>query len=105
VDVGQAKSRGTQEARIAEAVRFAVQEKPPTIACNVCQVVLAQAEQLDTRGLKGIELAFKSHCTACDQDTWAVRGEASAVRAFYAALEKSVGGPVQLGSAKPSLSS
>ena len=73
--------------------------------CNVCKDVLPQAERIDTQGLTGIELAFKSHCSACDQDTWAVRGEAPAVRAFYAALEKSVGGAVQLGFAKPPLSS
>lgn len=103
--MGQAKSRGTRDARIAEAMRFAVQERPPAIACNACKALLPQAEQFDTQGLKGIELAFKSHCAACDQDTWAVRGEAAAVRAFYAALEKSAGGPVQLGSARPTLSS
>jgi hypothetical protein len=103
--VGQAKSRGTQEERVAAAVGFTVQDRPPTITCNVCNAVLPQAEQLDTQGLTGIEVAFRSHCAACDQDTWAVRGEAPAVRAFYAALEKSVGGTVQLGSAKPTLSS
>lgn len=104
-NVGQANNRGTQQERVAAAMLATAQGSPPTIACNVCKAVLPQAERLDTQGLKGIELAFKSHCTACDQDTWAVRGEAAAVRAFYAALEKSVGGPVQLGSAKPTLNS
>jgi hypothetical protein len=99
--LGQAKNRGTQEERVAAARLAAAQGSPPSIACNVCNVVLPQAERLDTQGLPGIALAFKSHCIACDQDTWAVRGEAAAVRAFYAALEKSVGSKVRLGSVKP----
>jgi hypothetical protein len=103
--LGQAKHRGTQEERIAAAVMATALNSPPTIACNGCNAVLPQAERLDTQELKGIELAFKSHCAACDQDTWAVRGEVAAVKAFYAALEKSVGGTVQLGSAKPPLNS
>lgn len=77
--------------------------RPPVVSCNSCKAVLPALEQLDTSGLKGIELAFKAHCAACDQDTWAVRGEPAAVRAFYAALEKSVGQTVQLGSAKPAM--
>lgn len=103
--MGQAKNRGTQDERAAAAILATAHERPPTIACNVCNATLPPAERVDTRGLKGIELAFKSHCAACDQDTWAVRGDAPAVRAFYAALEKSGGGTVQLGSAKPPLSS
>jgi len=74
------------------------------MSCNVCKSPLPQVERLDTSELKGIDLAFKAHCGACDQDTWAVRGEALAVRAFYAALEKSVEHQVHLGSAKPSSS-
>lgn len=103
--MGQAKNRGTQQERVAAAVLANAQGSPPTITCNVCHAVLPQAERLDTQGLKGIEVAFKSHCAACDQDTWAVRGDAAAVRAFYAALEKSVGGTVQMGSVKPTLNS
>ena len=75
--------------------------RPPAISCNVCKAVLPKVEQLDASSLNGIELAFKGHCSACDQDTWAIRGEAAAVRAFYDALEKSVGQQVQLGSARP----
>jgi hypothetical protein len=103
--MGQAKNRGTEAERIAAALRANAHAKPPSITCNGCKAVLPDAERLDTQGLRGIELAFKSHCSACDQDTWAVRGEAPAVKAFYAALEKTLGGKVQLGSAKPTLSS
>lgn len=99
--MGQAKSRGTRGERVAAAMQTAARMKAPVIACNVCMTELPEAELLDTAGLQGVDLAFKAHCSACDQDTWAVRGEASAVNAFYDALEKSVGGTVKLGSAGP----
>eukprot|EP01032_Pedospumella_encystans_P003673 gene3673-4348_t len=61
---------------------------PPVIRCNLCQAVLPDVVQLDAQPLKGIQLAYKAHCAACSQDTWAVKGEPAAVRAFYDALEK-----------------
>ena len=103
--MGESKNRGTRSERVAAALASSVHAKPPALECNLCHAALPTAERVDTRALKGIELAFKAHCAACDQDTWAVRGEPLAVRAFYAALETSVGGPVQFGSVKPLLSS
>ena len=103
--MGESKNRGTRSERIAASLSVSQHIKPPAIACNLCHATLPAPERVDTSELRGIELAFKSHCAACDQDTWAVRGEAPAVRAFYAALEKSVGSAVQLGSVKPTLSS
>jgi hypothetical protein len=70
----------------------------PRIRCNSCKVELDSIEQVDATGLRGIELGFKANCAACDQETWAVRGEAPSVRAFYEALEKAAGHKVQLGS-------
>jgi hypothetical protein len=71
------------------------------MTCNVCAAALPEGAALDTTKLKGIQAAFHAHCAACDQDTWAVRGEAAAVRAFYDALEKAAGQRVQMGTAKP----
>lgn len=99
--MGQAKNRGTREARVAQAVGRA--GPPPALSCNVCQAGLSDVAALDTRQLPGITQAFSAHCAACEQDTWAVRGEPAAVRAFYAALEKAAGQKVQLGTAKPAL--
>ena len=84
---------------------MAATSAPPAIRCNVCQAALPGVVQLDARALKGIQLAYKAHCASCDQETWAVKGEPAAVRAFYAALEKAVGQEVLLGSAKPALDS
>ena len=99
--MGEAKNRGPQEDRVAAALKRAAELKPPVISCNACHAELPEVERLDASALKGIELAFKAHCTTCDQDTWAIRGEPVAVRAFYTALETSTGQRVQLGSTKP----
>ena len=98
--MGQAKIRGTRDERVAEAAGKALKARPPTLTCSGCQSALTQVSALDTSALRGIEVAYQAHCAACDQDTWAVRGETVAVRAFYSALEKAAGQPVQLGVAK-----
>jgi hypothetical protein len=100
--VGQARNRGSRDVRIAQAITKADRLKPPVIACNACKTELTEVAALVARDLKGIEAAFGAHCVACDQDTWAVRGKVSAVRAFYAALEKAAGEKVRLGTARPS---
>ncbi|MDO9316246.1 MAG: hypothetical protein Q7T97_17055 [Burkholderiaceae bacterium] len=99
--LGQARIRGSRDIRVAEAITKADRLKPPVIACNSCKIELTEIASLDASGLKGIEAAFGAHCVACDQDTWAVRGEIAAVQAFYVALEKAAGAKVQLGIAKP----
>ena len=83
------------------ALTCAAAHPAPAMTCNVCQAGLPDVVPLDTKPLPGIEQAFRAHCADCDQDTWAVRGTSAAVRAFYDALEKSVGHKVRLGSAKP----
>jgi len=98
--LGQAKIRGTRDERVAEAAGKALKARPPALTCSGCQSALTEVSTLDTSALQGIEVAYQAHCAACDQDTWAVRGETVAVRAFYSALEKAAGQPVQLGVAK-----
>lgn len=99
--MGQARNRGSRAERVAEAIVRAGPTAPPQLRCNACQAELTDAAALDTSRLEGITQAFGAHCTSCDQDTWAVRGEPAAVRAFYAALEQAAGQRVQLGTAKP----
>lgn len=99
--MGEAKHRGPRDTRVAEAVGKARLLRPPRLSCNVCHAELTDVAALETKQLKGIEQAFGAHCAVCDQDTWAVRGEPAAVRAFYAALEQASGQKVQLGTAKP----
>ncbi len=103
--MGEAKSRGTQQDRVAAALARSTvaPAAPPVIRCNLCQATLPDVQQLDAQPLKGIQLAYKAHCSACNQDTWAVKGEPAAVRAFYDALEKAAGQKVQLGTTRPAL--
>lgn len=103
--MGQAKERGTREDRVAQAAAIADRLRPPEMKCNVCGTTLNDVSAQDTSALPGIHAAFGAHCTACGKDTWAVRGEPAAVRAFYAALEKSAGASVHLGTARPANSS
>lgn len=74
---------------------------PPALACNACGRALGEVHAVDTQALRGIDCAFQAHCAACDQDTWAVRGQPAAVRAFYAALEAKAGHKPLMGTAKP----
>lgn len=100
--MGEAKQRGPRTARVAAAQQqWAQAQQPPAMACNACGQALADITPVDTTALRGIAQAFQAHCAACDQDTWAVRGEPAAVRAFYDALEKAAGQQVQLGKAGP----
>jgi uncharacterized protein with PIN domain len=78
--LGQAKNRGTEEERIAEAIRTVSAANPPTIVCNSCKIELNNINAADTSRLKGIEVVFSAHCSSCGQDTWAVRGEIAAVK-------------------------
>ena len=99
--MAQSTKGNSSKGRAAESFAKIKNTKPPAVTCNACKAALLSVQQMDTTSLKGIELAFKAHCSACDKDTWAIRGESTAIRAFYTALEKSVGSPVQMGSAKP----
>ena len=95
--VGEANNRGPKAARVAAAMQRAPDNPPPRLVCNSCQQLLDRVEPIDVTGLTGIQQAFCGHCEPCDRDTWAVRGEAASVKAFYATLEKASGQAVQLG--------
>jgi len=97
-NMGEAKKRGTLQERAAAAMQQrSAAVAAPRIVCNGCQAELQDIHQVDVGQLRGIDLAFKAHCAACDQETWAVRGETASVRAFYEALEKAAGQKVRLG--------
>lgn len=99
--MGQARDRGSRDDRVAASRQRAEQQRPPHIACNVCKAELPEVLALDVGKLRGIEVAYQAHCKACDQDTWAVRGEPAAVRAFYAVLEQAAGQKLRMGTAMP----
>lgn len=99
--MGQAKSRGSREARIANAVEKVEVQKPKSIVCNNCQAVLTNIATVDTKSFKGIAAAFSAHCNACNKDTFAVRGQREAVADFFLEMENKAGFEVNIGTAKP----
>ncbi len=100
--MGQAKARGTKAARVTQALQRQHPQTAPRLVCKQCEVALTDVAAMDTQALPGISVAFSAHCGACQQDTWAVRGEPDAVRAFYETLEKLTGQRITLGTASAS---
>ena len=101
----QASTPPKPQDKLAQTAAAADKLRPPKMSCNLCSAALTQVSALNTAHLPGIHAGFGAHCDACDQTTWAVRGDLAAVKAFYAALEKSSGSVVQLGTARPAASS
>lgn len=98
--MGQAKNRGSKAVRVTQALQRQQPPSPPRLVCNQCQATLSNVAAVDTQGLAGITAAFSASCSACHEDTWAVRGEPAAVRAFYETLEKVSGQRITLGTAR-----
>lgn len=100
--MGQAKLRGNRDARVAEALKKIEALKPGHIVCNNCQAELTEIATLDARGIPGIETAFGAHCTTCNHNTWAVRGDPDAVANLYASMESEMGPDIKTGIATAS---
>lgn len=100
--MGQAKNRGSKGVRVTQALQRQQlpSPPPPRLVCNHCQATLSNVTAVDTKALAGITAAFSASCSACQEDTWAVRGEPAAVRAFYETLEKVSGQRITLGTAR-----
>jgi hypothetical protein len=96
--VGQAKQRGTPEQRIQQAKQKINESMPDHIICNNCGAEIMEVQQLDTKGLRGIEAAFAGQCPACEQTTYAVKGEPNSVAAFMEAMQKATGSEPIIGS-------
>ncbi|MGV3741795.1 MAG: hypothetical protein ACO1NO_05760 [Burkholderiaceae bacterium] len=96
--MGQAKNRGSLEQRIEQARQKTAASTPDHIVCNHCKTDIADVQQLDTKGLRGIEAAFAGQCPACSQSTYAVKGEPKSVAAFMDAMQRATGSEAILGS-------
>lgn len=96
--MGQAKRRGTLEQRIQQAKQKINESVPDRIICNNCKAEISQVQQLDTKGLRGIDAAFAGQCPACEQTTYAVKGQPNSVAAFMEAMQKATGSEPIIGS-------
>jgi hypothetical protein len=96
--VGQAKKRGSLEQRIQQARQKINASTPDHIICNHCRTEIKEVHLLDTKGMRGIDAAFVGQCPACDQSTYAVKGEPKSVAAFMEAMQKATGSEPIIGS-------
>ena len=72
--MGQAKRRGNQEQRIAEAQIRERAKFPDTITCNHCQAQLTEIKPMDVLNVPDVWLAGYSICPACKSTTWVLDG-------------------------------
>ena len=85
--MGQAKQRGTQAERVAQAQAKIEATRPEKLVCNHCSADVTQINPVSTKGLRGIESIWVGQCD-CGQTTFAASGEPKAVQAFFDALSQ-----------------
>ena len=85
--MGQAKNRGSQAERIAQAQAKIEATRPELLVCNGCGGNVTAINPVSTRGLRGIDAIWVGQCE-CGQTTFAASGEPNAVEAFFFALSE-----------------
>ena len=85
--MGQAKNRGTQAERVAQALAKIEAKRPEKLVCNSCGADVTQVNPVSTRGLRGLEAIWVGHCD-CGHTTFAASGDPKAVEAFFFALSE-----------------
>lgn len=83
--MGQAKQRGSQADRIAQAQAKIEATRPEKLVCNGCNAEVTSIHPVSTRGLRGVDAIWLGQCE-CGQTTFAASGEPKAVQAFFDAL-------------------
>ena len=85
--MGQAKNRGSQAERIAQAQAKIEATRPEKLVCNSCSADVTAIHPVSTRGLRGIDAIWVGQCE-CGHTTFAASGEPKAVDAFFFALSE-----------------
>ena len=85
--MGQAKQRGTQAERVAQAHAKLLESRPEKLVCNSCGADVTRINPVSTRGLRGLESIWVGQCD-CGHTTFAASGEPKAVQAFFDALSQ-----------------
>lgn len=98
ISMGQAKKRGSQAERIAQAVAKIEAKRPEKLICNTCGGDVTTINPVSTRGLRGLDAIWVGQCD-CGQTTFAASGEPQAVDAFFFALSEN--SELALGSQSP----
>ena len=87
ISMGQAKKRGSQAERIAQAMAKVEAKRPEKLICNTCGGDVTTINPVSTRGLRGLDAIWVGQCD-CGQTTFAASGEPKAVDAFFFALSE-----------------
>lgn len=85
--MGQAKRRGSQEERVAQAQARIEATRPEKLICNGCKAEVSDLHPVSTRGLRGLQAIWVGQC-GCGQTTFSAVGEPQAVEAFFTALSE-----------------
>ena len=88
--MGQAKLRGSRDARVAQAFAKLEANRPEKLVCNGCGADVTTINPVSTRGLRGLESIWVGQCD-CGHTTFAASGEPKAVQAFFDALSQDTG--------------
>lgn len=89
--MGQAKNRGNQGQRIAEARSRERAKFPASVKCNSCQAELTDIEPMTVRDFPGLKLAGAAECRTCETTTWVLHGTQEAMDDAFDRLESVYG--------------
>ena len=85
--MGQAKRRGSQAERVAQAQARLLEKRPEKLVCNSCGADVTRINPVSTRGLRGLEAIWVGQCD-CGHTTFAAAGEPKSVQAFFEAISQ-----------------
>lgn len=98
--MGEARRRGDQQTRVAQAVAKFEELRPDAIICNSCQSKITDVQALDVRSVTGLDAAFAVHCKQCQSDTYALKGTDEAISSFDAYMRDAHGKEALIGAQK-----
>lgn len=88
--MGQAKIRGSKQERIEQAIKSKSDLRPEFLVCNECGDHIKDFEELNTKGMLGINVAFAGTC-ACGRATYAISGDKDATVDMLSSLQEQFG--------------
>ena len=88
IDMGQAKNRGSKEARITKALEALESLRPECAACGTCQTEVRELQLFESRNLiPGLKAVFGGTCPQCSSAVFTFAGEKDAVMQAAAMMQ------------------
>jgi hypothetical protein len=95
--MGQAKQRGSQEQRIAQAKAKINALRPEKLVCGACKTAFTEFVSMDTRNMRDINAVFGGQCPACGESVMAFSGQPDAVADAMVAWQDVIDGEAKIG--------